>query len=342
MRLRPALRRTFYRAGGSRIAARVLRRWRDPLAILCFHQVTPEESPSSEASPRSSQAIPLVLFETLMSRLAQDHRLVSMDEAADRVRAGSVESAVAVTFDDGYKDNLTYALPILKKYNIPATIYVTTRFLEGDCRMWWSDLREAIATRKAIRLEVQGSRMEWKIRRPPDREACLRQVRTILLRQDRAGLENLMTQIRGGEASRQYSSDCLTWDDIALLHREPLITIGAHGHSHHNLKTLSEREIWNEMETCQKLLEGRLGEPARHFAYPGGDPEWIGEREVRLAREFGWKTAVTLISRPARPSLHELPRLLVPNDMTIPMLRAYLAGWKPFWRRSASSSEAPS
>ena len=51
---------------------------------------------------------------------------------------------ITITFDDGYKDNLDYALPILEKFKVPATVYVTTRFLEGDTWMWWYELKEEI------------------------------------------------------------------------------------------------------------------------------------------------------------------------------------------------------
>ena len=92
--------------------------------------------------------MPTSKFAEQMSFLAENHEVVSMDGLVDYLESepdrDSNKFVVAVTFDDGYKDNLTHALPILEQYNIPAVIYITTRFLEGDTWMWWYELWDYI------------------------------------------------------------------------------------------------------------------------------------------------------------------------------------------------------
>ena len=88
--------------------------------------------------------MPASKFAEQMSYLSEDHEVVSMDELVAHLEGDSKEFVVAVTFDDGYKDNLTHALPILEQYNIPATIYITTRFPEGDTWMWWYEIWDYI------------------------------------------------------------------------------------------------------------------------------------------------------------------------------------------------------
>lgn len=337
-KLRPALRRIYYEIGSRKILRPVLRPWREPIAILCFHRVMPTEALGPDPDRHPIQAMPLDLFEALAEELAGRHRVVSMDEAAERFLARDREPVVAITFDDGYKDNLDYALPVLKKHRIPATIYITTRFPEGDGRMWWADLRDAVMTRDRIEIDDAGGRRVWTTRSSAERAACLADLRSIILGQTSEVRERILAQALGDRAGVDRMSDCLSWSDIEALAREHLITIGAHTHTHPCLKLLTEAEVLEEMRICRDLLESRLGRPVRHFAYPGGDPEWIGEREFRLARDFGWKTSVTLMPRLAAPTLHRLPRMLVVEYMTVPMLRAYLAGWKNFWDRSSAFS----
>ena len=88
--------------------------------------------------------MPTSKFAEQMEFLSENHEVVSMDGLVDYLESEPDRDAnkfvVAVTFDDGYKDNLTHALPILEQYNIPATIYITTRFPEGDTWMWWYEI----------------------------------------------------------------------------------------------------------------------------------------------------------------------------------------------------------
>ena len=62
---------------------------------------------------------------------------------------------IVITFDDGYNDNLLHALPVLEKYQVPASIYITTRFLEEHAWMWWYELKEAIKDKSVLSFEYE-------------------------------------------------------------------------------------------------------------------------------------------------------------------------------------------
>lgn len=331
--LKLIFRQIYYHVGGWSTIQKAIRPWRACAVILCYHRVMPVEMIGTDESFHRRLAVPLKNFEEHMSYLAEHQNVVSMDEVAEWLLSDSNEFIIAVTFDDGYKDNLTHALPILKKYKIPATIYISSRFPEGECWMWWYELWDILLKQEILVVDHQGQNFQWKIHSLSEKNKCFNEMSSLLLRQKPDGLQNILTQLRKSDDVHDYREYCLTWEDIKVLDKEPLITIGAHTHSHHNLKHISEQEVISEMFMCKNLLERHLGHPIDHFAYPGGDPEWIGEREYRLAQSFGWKTAVTLLSRVDKPSPLQLPRILISFHTTVPVLRAVIAGWDTFWKR---------
>ena len=108
------------------------------------------------------------------------------------------------------------------------------------------------------------------------------------------------------DLSRRYQVDiaafceelCMTWDELATLAADPLVTIGAHTVNHVMLKKVPEKSARTEMEMSRSVIEASLGVRPQHLAYPVGDATSAGPREFQIAQELGFKTAVT--TRPGR------------------------------------------
>ncbi len=114
--------------------------WRGNALVLLYHRVLLNEESEKYFNPNSYIHISSRNFDSHISELSSKYKVISIDQLSQHIAQKREDFAVAITFDDGYKDNLTYALPILEKYGVPATIYVTTRFPEGDTWMWWYEL----------------------------------------------------------------------------------------------------------------------------------------------------------------------------------------------------------
>jgi peptidoglycan/xylan/chitin deacetylase (PgdA/CDA1 family) len=149
--------------------------------------------------------------------------------------------------------------------------------------------------------------------------------------------EQLRTAIR--DLSRRYQVDieafceelCMTWDELAQLASDPLVTIGAHTVNHVMLKKVPEKVARNEMAMSRSVIAASLGIEPQHLAYPVGDPTSAGQREFRIAQELGFKTAVT--TRPGvvfaqhRDHLMALPRLSVNGEyQRMRYLRVLMSG----------------
>ncbi len=265
--------------------------WKGTGAILCYHRVLPGERVRSDVSPNRGLAVSVERFEEQMRHLSENYNVVSMDRMVEHVENGGKEFLVAVTFDDGYKDNFQYAYPILKKYGIPATIYVITRFLEGDTSMWWKELWERLAEVGEFEVEVCGERRSWRTQGHSAKVQCFREMRKILLGSEKEIYLDLLRQI-SGDSPKQYPEDCMTAEEARLLDKDDLITIGAHTHSHFCLASLSENEVAEEMMKSREILEKALDHPVMHLAYPYGKPDEAGEKDFRIARGCGFSSSV--------------------------------------------------
>jgi peptidoglycan/xylan/chitin deacetylase (PgdA/CDA1 family) len=328
-------------ATGADRGLRVLARGRG--VILMLHHVRPWR-PRGFAPNRGLEITPEFLDVVLTQLRREGFDIVSLDEVRDRLRLGVRGRPFAVlTFDDGYRDNLKHAWPVLRRHNAPWTVFVTTDFADGHGRLWWIELEESIARLDRVAIPMNGKFMDLPSRTTAEKEATFKAVYSHLRAGPQERLRSVTAELaaHAGMDARQLTVDlCLGWDELQALAREPDVLIGAHSLSHPPLAKCDARTATREITESKALLEQRLGRPISHLAYPFGDASAVGIRECRLACQAGYVTALT--SRPghvfpdhgARP--HALPRVSI-NGLfqNKTALRALLSG-VPFllWNRS--------
>ena len=307
------------------------RPWRGRACVICYHRILPDDEFEADKSPNYNLIMPTSKFAEQIEFLSENHEVVSMDGLVDYLESepdrDSNKFVVAVTFDDGYKDNLTHALPILEQYNIPATIYITTRFPEGDTWMWWNEIWDYLDKNDA--LEVNDLNEGRTIRTPRQKIKCFNKLFDWILNLSYEKQKKYVETITKSVARKQYSNLCLNWEEIKILDQHPLVTIGAHTNSHPNLKKLTEQEAFAEMSHSKNLLEEKLKHSVEHFAYPFGTHNEADVREFELASRCGFRTAVT--TRPESlksPALNAIPRLGVPSYLNLRGFIGKLSGWE--------------
>jgi peptidoglycan/xylan/chitin deacetylase (PgdA/CDA1 family) len=311
-------------------------------AILTLHHVRP--TLRSGFRPNGLLEItPGFLDRALQFIRAEGYEIVPLDEALRRLadpRPGPF--FVALTFDDGYRDNLDRAWPVLAKHQAPWTLYVVPGFAERTARLWWRELEEAIRILPEITLDLPDGRFSaatrddaekgrafdalyWRLRKGPE---------AILL----AAISQLAARA-GVDPVALVERECLPVETLKGLAGAPGVTIGAHTMSHPMLAGLPKEAARREMAESRRWLAETLGLDIRHLSYPVGDPGSAGPREFALARELGFASAVTtrpghLFSAHAQ-HLHALPRVSLNGlHQSEAALRALLSGL-PFlaWNR---------
>lgn len=308
---------------------------RGPGVILTFHQVRPQGARAFE--PNSGLVITPAFLERTIGLLRRlGYTIVTMDEAVRRLCSSYPPAGrfAVLTFDDGFRDNRDVALPVLERFDAPATFYVTSGFAERTARLWWIELEQAIRCADRIDLSVDGERFEYGTATLAAKQSVFAELYWRL----RGGSEERLLAVIGALAGRHdivsrhlVESLCLDWPEITALARHPLVTIGAHTLSHPMLAKHDEARVRTELVGSKRLLEERLGRTVRHLAYPVGDATSAAAREFRLAAEAGFASAVTtrpgLLFAGHREQLHALPRVSVNgNHQSVKKLDILLSG----------------
>lgn len=262
-------------------------------AIVTFHRVRPRIE-AAFAPNAHLEVTPEFLGE--MVDWAQDSGIdfVTLDEAKRRVAEGHDGRFLVVTFDDGYRDNLEEALPVLKARNCPFTIYAATGFIERRANPWWMTLEEVIAG--ADRVTYPGpADLDFATATLDEKSAAFDELatwlQTIPESEQRKAID-LLAAHHGVDVRALVDEAFMSWTELERIAKEPLVTIGAHTDGHYALAKLGRDEAKREIELNANLLQRRLGYRPKHLAYPYGFPAAVGKREQRLAASLGFSTAV--------------------------------------------------
>jgi peptidoglycan/xylan/chitin deacetylase (PgdA/CDA1 family) len=226
---------------------------------------------------------------------------------------------VAITFDDGYQSNHDLALPVLEKLGLPATIYLTTGFLDTDTTIWTGLLQHAFTVTRAQRLEWRGR--QWPLDSLPARAACLREIKAEIKSQPQASLfatvGELTQSLTGSDRITLDASSPYRMLGAAALQRlakSDCIQLGAHTHQHFVLSRI-ERELQrSEIQISKQMVESLTSKPCRTFAYPNGGPEDFNDDTLAILEDCGFEFAVTTIEGLCNAtsfSPMRLPRLTV-------------------------------
>lgn len=249
--------------------------------------------------------------------------VVTMDELCRRMRKPqSGHRFACFTFDDGYLDNYTLALPVFEKYDTPLCTYVSTGMMDRSMEYWWGSLRELILRNDRIEVPLPDSNVrEFELQTLAQKRIAYDTL-DALCHSNGQFLSHLRTVFAAHRIDERQLLDDegLSIRQAREFARHRLVTIGSHAMTHRPLKSLSDSEAKREIHDSRRILQKALGVPVRHIAYPFGRPNACGEREFELARQSGYRSGVTTelgnITSEDRNRLWALPRYVLPANHT--------------------------
>jgi peptidoglycan/xylan/chitin deacetylase (PgdA/CDA1 family) len=227
---------------------------------------------------------------------------------------------VCFTLDDGYADNLTIALPIFRKHGVPLTVFIATDIVERTIFYWWGANEELILKNESIELPAIYDMAATTLPAGSlaDKIAAYQMLDQLCLGLGEALFPTLRELYKKYkvDVEARLNRDALTIAQVRELSHDRLVAIGAHGVSHRRLSHMSEQDVRLEMEQGRSTLQNWTQEEVQHFAYPFGNANACGLREFALAKDAGFKTALTTrqgnIFPEHRHYLQCLPRRDVP------------------------------
>jgi peptidoglycan/xylan/chitin deacetylase (PgdA/CDA1 family) len=268
---------------------------------------------------------------------------ISLRELSRGLHEGSLpKRAVALTFDDGYADNLYQAKPLLAYYQIPATVFATTSFLGKE--FWWDELKRLLlapaTVPERLALSVNGDCYEWTLNgtshstldkgTSSSRQHLLGIIYERLLELSGAEREQALRQMRnwsGAKFEGWSQGRALTPDELVELASAELIEIGAHTVTHPILAKLPLKAQQTEIQQSKTCLEALLGQPVVGFSYPNGS---LSAETVGLVRAVGFDYACASYNDVAWRGSDRfyLPRFWIPN-WTGAQFSQWLQRWLP-------------
>jgi peptidoglycan/xylan/chitin deacetylase (PgdA/CDA1 family) len=287
-------------------------------AILMLHRVTANPEKPNGVN-RHLNIAPAFLDLLIADMKRGGYEFISMDETVERIVARRHTGKFAtITADDAYRDNLTEALPVFEKHAAPFAVYVAPSLINGTTDLWWEVIEDIIAARDLVFVPTANGRITLDCSTPARKYAANVHLHDYLTQQ--VGEEDQRNVVRDlarsvGVDFEQPRKTLMDWDDVRTIAMHPLATIGAHTVNHYNLKRLSEEKAFSEMADAARILEFELGALPRHMAYPYGYAAAVCHREVALAKQAGFVSAVTTRHGLLRPEhadhLLALPRISV-------------------------------
>jgi len=307
-----------------------------PFLVLLYHRVQPRLDPFSPS-------LSIDKFESQMRYLAKHFNVLTLAEIFDGIKKGKSLSpkTVAITFDDGYRDNFLHAHPILKHYGLPATLFVSTGYIDTGRVMWNDRVAWAIqhATVESVDFELAPEPCRLSLRTENEKKNALERVLAVLktlseLKKQEI-VDELVVELGNGHVGPEPSM--LSWNELRILRGERW-EIGSHTVNHAILTRLTEAESLSELSESKSTLERELQVPVRFFAYPNGKPVDFSSNIKDHLQRLGYEAAVTTIDGMNSEStdLFELRRRS-PWEEYLPSFAAKMQ--LSFWRQREAKPE---
>lgn len=264
------------------------------VAILRYHSVLPEPEIFG-GSIGSGITHSAESFAQQIQFIASKCRPVTLDQVCAFLQ-GREElpcGAVAITFDDGFADNLEVAAPILAHYGVPAAFYLAVDYIENRMQPWYVRLRNAFTVSKVSRWEVEGGTGFEMSDEEQRRQAFLDSTRKCA-KLCRVSQEKLLSEIETKLEVEPFAVPVmLTWSGARELISQGHI-VGSHTLSHPNLAYIKSDELRDEIVSSKTEIEKQVGSPVTHFSYPSPilEPHYSDD-SMEIIRSAGYLSAVT-------------------------------------------------
>ncbi|MCW5598689.1 MAG: polysaccharide deacetylase family protein [Nitrosomonas sp.] len=274
------------------------------LSIVIYHRVLPNPDPLVGGGDVNS-------FEKQLGYLTRNFNVLPLYEGIRQLRQGTLPSrAVSITFDDGYADNAEIALPILQKYNVSATFFIASGFLDGG-RMWNDTVIESVRQAQGEELDLDEINLgAYAIASLEQRREALFKLIEILKYLPHEIRQLQVEEIRTRIAANLPDDLMMTSDQVRQLHNAGM-EIGGHTVTHPILSKVNNTIALTEIANGKEALEGIIGAPVRLFAYPNGKPgkDYCADH-VEMVKQLGFEAAVSTAWGAAKgyDDVFQLPR----------------------------------
>ncbi len=309
------------------------RQYQDKAIVLTYHGVVDALSPRvPEYEYRNF--VTSRQFEEQIRFLLKHYRPLRVEDFFSE--HAELSGGFLITFDDGFRNNFLYAMPILKKYGLQGSFFITTGLI-GTRELLWTEQVTRIITntqRPQVQLQLEEPRT-FSLNTAKAREQASGVIRTFMKRQSPLQRDQILARLKeqlndvnpsvAAEEEDRYLF--MTWEEV----REMIASgqsIGSHTHSHPILAPLSEADSYRELQHSKELIEAKTGRECRTMSYPNGETADYCDTQIRQLKELGYKCAFTQIPlfNDRNTDRYQLRRVNISLKMTMPVFEAVICG----------------
>ncbi len=299
------------------------------LRILCYHRVMDIDYRHFELDDEVVDAA-VADFDRQMRFVARHFNVIGFKELEEYKRRGIFpKNSLIVTFDDGYKDFYTNAYPVLKRYKMPATIFLTTGHIGTNRLFWWDKLAFFIKNtpKKEISITHNGSTYKYDLSTYARRQQSLKILNRLMKKirnEEKEAILRFIERSAGIKIDPAATKGLiLSWEDIEMMFNDS-IEFGAHSLTHPILPNLSPAKVEREIFLSKKKIEQQIEKPVIVFAYPSGA---YNESCKELLKKAGFIFGCTYTKgiNDLKTDSYELKRIGIDYTMKMQLLKAHLA-----------------
>ncbi|MEL6922982.1 MAG: polysaccharide deacetylase family protein [Bacteroidota bacterium] len=297
------------------------------LSIFLFHRVSPTRDPLWDPiDPKR--------FEEQLRMLKRRFHLVSLETYLSQGEpVKSSKPLASVVFDDGYRDFAEYALPILRKHQVPSSLYVVTDCVDQQQIIWTYQLDYLFAHTQKMKLELRNQALGWKtirFKNQGERLAFAKSLKPVLKKVHNGAREDICQQVAGQFNDVQLPERLyLNWEELRSLQKEQ-VTIGSHTRTHAMLGNIREEErIVDELLHSARRIETELGDFPATISYPIGS---YSSKVKTLSQKLGYQFGLAVDQKKYKTKLHD--------TFAIPRIELYHEGMLKSWMRATGMWEA--
>lgn len=298
------------------------------LRILAYHRVW-DESPEDFAFDEQLISASSEDFHCQLEWARRHFEVLSFADlhACDKENRPWPRRALIVTFDDGYADNYTHAFPILKQLNLPATIFLSTGYLDNPRLFWWDAIAYCVKHTPLAKINLphvspQALPLQSQASQRHSINQILRWIKSVPEEEKNAFLEQLPDLLQVTLPTDISSAHQLSWQQVQEMSKNG-IEFGGHSVTHPILTNISAMQLNEEIAGSRCIIEKHIQKEVLVFSYPNGQSSPVVQEAVRCA---GYSYSTAYFAGVAHPSQgnYSLPRIAVETDFSFALFQASL------------------
>lgn len=292
-----------------------------------------DDGPLSPEMLDHDQHIAQGYFVQICEHLAANYNVVSASAVAEAQAGGKPlpERAVAITFDDGYESNYKLVFPVLKRFQIPATIFLTTGYLDGEILPWFVRLELALSRTREKQLHLGD--VVLPLDSPALRFAAYQRLCSEFKARSQTAGDQFISELEARLGKTTRPGDELppplrpmTWDMAREMQTSGLVELGGHTHTHPVLGRCETEVAKAEIDRCHQRMVAELGRPPATFAYPNGGLGDFDKTTQAQLRSAGFTSSFTMMPGfvHSQDDVMSIPRYGTPESVLL--LEAMVSG----------------